>query len=157
MWLPGPPEHLVLQLSNLLAGYSCALRRYEIHENEVPPFWAFSNWIAWRLRRSSTDQWASNILKDCDEESRAIHRFFTLLDEYRQRRWEMVASLNLRHDQPRPAPLEIRLIQLLPDPVFFFLLVYRHKQEYRSATGHSIESNQDLINEQFDVRTEKWR
>jgi hypothetical protein len=146
----------IVQLHNTLLGYSEAIRRHQIEENEQPPFWAFSNWIAWRLSRESTCGWLTNILDDSVDEHHAYQRFYELVNDYQKRQWEVVAVLRLRHERPRPIPLEVRLIQLVPDPVFFFQFVFRHRTKYEAAPAHSIEANQHFIRERFHPDSERW-
>jgi len=90
MWLG---TRSLTALRHFLAGWGAALLFYDVKaEDQLPR--DFHDWVAYRLGfRESTSGWQSMILKDVPDESKALDRFFELLDEHRNRKPHVIARL----------------------------------------------------------------
>lgn len=93
MFLDNQPS--LSALRGFLAGYDMARSSYTGGTGLGPLPQDFGEWVAYRLGfYSSCMGWRNMILDRVPDESEALKRFFELLDEYRNRKPRLIATVN---------------------------------------------------------------
>ena len=73
------------RLRSFLIGYECGLGRCHLALRQHEVFQGFNDWVAKKLDfTESTSGWCNMILERTGSDEQAYHRFFQLLDQFRQ-------------------------------------------------------------------------